>query len=189
MSKLSITQKYQLILTIFCCVIFILLSDSTVSAQERSDLEKVIFSGDVDGKAVLISVTPTTPLVGTIFFSIDLSQPANNSPISDATVKLILGTSDEYIFESFALSNPQKPGNYIANLTVDHAGEWTAYVKIEESNGNKTQLEIPLTIEGSPLTAGLTGTILWAIIFCVIVSIGFYIWRNAKTPSDISQKS
>ena len=166
MSKFSITQKHQLILTIFCCVILILLSDSTLSAQEQSNLEKVIFSGDADGKKVLITVTPITPLVGTIFFSIDLAKSLNNSPISDASVKLILGTNDEYVFESIALSNPDKAGNYIANLTVDHAGEWKTYVKIEESNGTKTQLEIPLTVEGSPLTAGLTGTILWAIILC-----------------------
>ena len=162
-----------------------ILSNNSVSAQEHSDLEKVIFSGEIDGKKALITVTPTTPLVGTIFFSIDLVESINDSPISDASVKFILGTSDEYVFESIALSNPKNPGNYIANLTVDHAGEWITYVKIEESNGTKTQLEIPLRVEGAPLTAGLAGTLLWAIIFCVIVSIGFYIWRNAKTTADI----
>jgi len=184
LSKFPLLQKHQLILTIFCCVVIFLFSSNSVFAQEESELEKLIFSGENAGKSIEITVTPKTPLVGAIYFSIDLSNPTDKSPITDASVKIILGTNDEYLFESIALNNPEKPGNYVANLTVDHAGEWVTYVKIEDSNGEKTQLEIPLTIEGSPLTAGLTGTILWVIIFCTIVSIGFYIWKNSKTPGN-----
>ena len=55
-------------------MVIFLLSSNSIFAQEESELEKLIFSGEHAGKTIEITVTPKTPLVGAIYYSIACSK-------------------------------------------------------------------------------------------------------------------
>lgn len=170
--------------TVLATIALAFLAAATAAAQspERAEeLARGIYRLEDEAYDVTVQVLPSKPAAGTVHFVVTPRNAATGSPVTDATVLIVIDDeSGEPTYQSLALSTPDRPNQYRANLLIKRAGEWTVRVKMEAGD-KEAVLSLPLEVVDRSITGGLAGTIAFFVVFAVLVSGVVYLAMASRS--------
>lgn len=150
-----------------------LFATATAAAQSPGGAEELargIYRLADEVYEVTVQVLPSRPAAGTVHFVVTPRSAGTGSAVTDATVLIVIDDeTGEPTYQSLALSTPDQPNQYRANLLIKRAGEWTVRVNMEAGD-HQTELSLPLEVVDRSITGGLAGTIAFFVVFAVLVS-------------------
>jgi hypothetical protein len=123
---------------------------------------------------IALGTVPPSPLVGSLHFTIAITEVATNALVLDAQI-VVVGTGPESsgneIGPIVAVNNLQDPSSYDVNTVVDREGIWVFTMTIIDSDGEHSaafQVEVK---NASPITGILTLGVLVAFLVIFGLSI------------------
>ncbi|MDA1348216.1 MAG: hypothetical protein O3A47_05025 [Chloroflexi bacterium] len=140
-----------------------------------------VFRGTDGPYEISVGVLPEDMAVGTVHFSVSLTDLQRSVPVTDAKVVLIASDeSGEPIYEARAVNTPISPLYYDANITFQSAGQWTIRVDVDSGELGPASVNVALEVTEPSLTPGIAGSILFLAVTVVLVGGGLYVWRSSK---------
>ena len=165
-------------------IVLAVLTVSTAAAQspgEAEELARGIYRLGNDVYDVTVQVLPSRPAAGTVHFVVTPRHAATGSAVTDATVLIVIDDdAGQPTYQSLALSTPDQPNQYRANLLIKRAGEWTVRVRMD-AGGHEAELSLPLEVVDRSITGGLAGTIAFLVVLAVLISGVAYLALAARS--------
>ncbi len=153
------------------------------SAGEVQEIARGIYRVTEDPYDVTVQVLPSAPAAGTVHFVVTPRLAATGEAVTDAIVLIVIDDEQGVpTYQSLALSTPEQPRQYRANLLIKRAGEWTARVEMDAGEG-QAQLRVPLEVVDRSITGGMAGTLAFFAVFAVLIGGGLYIAMLARRKS------
>ena len=136
-----------------------------------------VFKDVKEGHEISVGVQPLDPSVGSVHFTVRLTNVETSSHVLDARINLVaLNPEGQAVFRSPALNAPRSPECYEANIELNRAGEWTLVIDITTDIFDKITFEMPLNVKDAPLVPRVEGTIIWIVMVGIFASGGTYLW-------------
>jgi hypothetical protein len=130
---------------------------------------------------VVVAILPEKPLVGSVHFSITPIDASTQQVVPNAEIVLV--ANDERgrpTYQSRALSLPHAPRFYEANILFESTGTWTIEVSIDSESLGDAMLTFPLEIGQQSLVPGPAGSVVFLVVFAVLIGGGGYVWYSAR---------
>ena len=175
---------YSLIITILLFVV------SPHHYALANDHTEEIFRAEKDGGfEIVVGIQPKKPIIGTVHFSVTLSDINTKVPISDAKITLMAEKNESHIkYQARALNFPSSPNYYETNITFKSAGLWTLIVSVQMKDVEESTFIIPLDIGNQSITPGTAGNFVFLAVL-ILLSFGIiYIFRKSKHRHNIATR-
>ena len=138
-----------------------------------------IFRSREGAYEIVVGVQPRVPTVGTVHFTVTPLDSQTSEPVASALVTLTANDSEgNAVYTTRAVNTPVERQYYDANILFEDAGFWLIQVDVESESLGKSTVLVPLQVDEAPISAGLTGTIVWVGILAVLAGGVLYIWRK-----------
>ncbi len=155
------------------------------AGAQPGDLGAIVLDAVVGEVQVVVRMQPERPVAGVGHFDITITQQATGLPVADAEVRLFArlrpGGERQVVR---ALSEPETPGIYVANIEFDRAGTWD--MEVEAATGGET-LKAPFALDVASRTRtpgnSAVATAMWALVTIALFGGSFvlvYFSRRAK---------
>ena len=130
---------------------------------------------------VAIRVQPLLAIVGPIHLVITVLDPETASPLDGATVTIVAENPDgEPGGEFRAISTPDVPGDYHADLTLLFSGVWLLSVEIDKEGLGAATFQAAFLVEEPPPPPGQAGSVLWLVVFAGLVGGVLFLWNKSR---------
>lgn len=140
-----------------------------------------VFRGTDGPYEISVGVLPKDTAVGTVHFSVSVTDIQRSVTVADAEVVLVASDeSGEPIYQARAVNTPTSPLYYDANITFKSAGQWTIRVDVDSGELGPASVNVALDVTEPSLTPGIAGSILFLVVTLVLVGGGLYVWRSSK---------
>ena len=128
---------------------------------------------------VSISIHRGALTVRTLAIEITVADPAGQ-PVSDAAVRvLVKRASDEGQGWAHALTTPQTPGRYEAEVQLEEPGTWDVAVEVKGPLGEMLINEPPVVITEDERST--TGAVLFGVVLAALVlGTGYLVWSSRR---------
>ena len=167
---------YSLIITILLLVV------SPHHYALANDHTEEIFRAEKDGSfEIVVGIQPEKPIIGTVHFSVTLSDMNTKLPISDAKITLMAEKNEDHIkYQAKALNFPASPNYYATNITFKSAGLWTLIVSVQMKDVEESTFIIPLDIGNQSITPGIAGNFVFLAVLALLFLGSMYILRKSQ---------
>ena len=138
--------------------------------RERSDLFEVA-----------VAITPRTPVVGGVHFSVEALDATTQNTVTDARVLIVAHDEDDVpIIQTLALNTPLAPDSYEGNLTFELPARWTLRIEVDSPSLGAATFRVPLTVKsGTPLENPMGGIVFLGVI-AALVGGTIYVWHSSR---------
>lgn len=141
-----------------------------------------IFRAEKDGDfEIAVGIQPEKPIIGTVHFSVTLSDMNTKLPISDAKITLMAEKNEGHMkYQAKALNFPASPNYYATNITFKSAGLWTLIVSVQMKGVEESTFIIPLDIGNQSITPGIAGNFVFLAVLALLFLGSMYILRKSQ---------
>ena len=153
---------------------------AAVSAHVGGDSFE-IFRGQSDAFEVTIDVSPRTPVVGPVHFTVKVSDSATANIVTDARILIVVfDEEDAPTIQTLVLNTPLTPDFYEGNLTFELPARYTLRVDLDSPTFGSTSFRAPFTVRsGTPIENPL-GTWIFLLVTVAIIGGTVYVGFSAK---------
>ena len=151
-----------------------------VSAQTEAE-PRELFWGRSGPYEIFVGIRPNEPLVGTIHFLVTALDATTRETVADARV-LIVAIDEDGVptQQSLAVNTPRSPDLYEANIAFSEPGRWMLRVDVQSDRMGEASFDVPLEVRPAPVSASLSGAIVFAGVLFVLVGGTLYLWYSAR---------
>jgi hypothetical protein len=151
-----------------------------VSAQVTEQYIE-IFQGQSGSFEVTIAVFPREPVVGNVFFSVEVLDTTTMNTVTDARVLIVAYDEDGLpAFQTLVLNTPLAPDSYEGNMPFELPSRYSLRVDIDSSTHGSTSFRVPMTVlSGTPIENPM-GTWIFVLVVGAIVGGTVYVGFSAQ---------
>ena len=146
-----------------------------------------IFRGREGRYELVVGVQPARPAVGTVHFSLTPLDGATSQLVTDAEIVIVASSQGEDSYQVRAVNTPASPRYYDANITFEAPGIWTLDVRVDSPELGGATFTLRLNVENQSIGPGVGGSVIFLIVFLVLVGGGVYVWYSGRRQRQASQ--
>ena len=168
--------RLVLLATLAALAVFALVSPQPAHANGGPD-SRTIFDQPVDGYRLVVTSTPGNPVAGLVHLTFSLTDPAGQSPITDASLTLSVTPPPDSELQPTAfpvMRSEVNPDLYDVNVDLKAEGTWSLGLAIGGDLGSASVV-FPLEVRGP-------GSRIFAILIVVLVFpmllLLLWVWRR-----------
>ena len=140
-----------------------------------------IFRASEGRYEIIIGVQPGAPVVGMAHFTITPLDLGTSAPVIDAEINVVAhDPQNRPTYRVRAVNSPAARNYYDANITFESPGDWTLFVEIESAALGHATVAVPLHVGAQALGPRPAGTIIWIIVFGLLVGGSMYLWLKQR---------
>jgi hypothetical protein len=157
-----------------------LVSPNPVSAQ-TSEESFEIYRGQSDPFELAVAVSPRTPVVGAIHFSVELLDAASQKSVTDARVLIVAHDEDDVpVIQTLAVNTPLAPDSYEGNLTFELPARWSLRIEVDSPSLGSATFRAPLVLRSGTPIENPMGSWIFLLVVAAIVGGTVYVGFSAK---------
>ncbi|MDP6511573.1 MAG: hypothetical protein QF878_00090 [SAR202 cluster bacterium] len=151
-----------------------------VSAQ-TSEESFEIFRGQSEPFELAVAVSPRTPVVGAVHFSVELLDAASQKSVTDARVLIVAHDEDDVpVIQTLAVNTPLAPDSYEGNLTFELPARWSLRIEVDSPSLGSATFRAPLVLRSGTPIENPMGTWIFLLVFAAIVGGTIYVGFSAR---------
>ena len=142
-----------------------------------------------DSFEIVVGIQPEKPIIGTVHFSVTLSDMNTKLPISDAKITLMAEKNESHIkYQAKALNFPSSPNYYDTNITFKSAGLWTLIVSVQTKEIEESTFIIPLDVGNQSITPGIAGNFVFlAVLTLLFLGVTYIVHKSRHRQSTMTR--
>ena len=115
---------------------------------------------------VIITIQPHRPKVGTVHFGVTILDPASQSLVEDAHVRIVAfpPNPDDRALQTPALNDPATPIHYKGNIIFRTAGQWNLVAEIQTAEHGEVTAATPVNIAEASQVASVEGLFMLVLV-------------------------
>ena len=115
---------------------------------------------------VIITIQPHKPKVGTVHFGVTIFDPATQSLVEDAQVRIVAHppNPDDRALQTPALNDPATPIHYKGNIIFRSAGQWDLTAEIRTAEHGLATASTPINIAEASSVSSVEGLLMLILV-------------------------
>ena len=188
---LGSSRRFYLVVAL---VLFSVLTMGQTPGERTNVFDKPLqlHRGPAGPYEVIITIQPHRPKVGTVHFGVTILDPATQSLVEDAKVRIVAHppNPDDRALQTPALNDPATPIHYKGNIIFRSAGQWNLVAEIQTAEHGEVAATTPINIAEAASTSSVEGLLMLALVTLALGGGTAYVIfsiRRAQRARDASR--